>query len=370
MIKGVVSTGLRMPVFKEGDDIAEIISNSIITDARELNLYDKDVICITESVVARTTGNYVSVDNIAHDVREHFNEKESNGIDLWLWNPIYSRNRFSLILKGIARAAKKLHIVLNEKDEVGNAIYNKFTGINIRDFYTDVVIAENCEIEFCTVDEFMTSATNIIVCSCHPENDEVVNRLADDSWRSVVYLSEICSKENTTYGYRGYNEEYGVLGSNKATEDTLKLFPRKSVCKEIINTIQSNIKEKLGVHVEVMVYGDGCFKDPVGGIWEFADPVVAPAYTDGLEGTPNEIKLKYLVDNELSDVDEKIELSAKVKDAIIKKEKNLVGKMTSEGTTPRRYVDLLGSLADLTSGSGDKGTPVVLIQNYFNNYAS
>lgn len=173
-----------------------------------------------------------------------------------------------------------------------------------------------------------------------------------------------------TYGYHGYNEEFGVLGSNKATEETLKLFPRKDVCEKIIKTIQSNIKENLGVHVEVMVYGDGCFKDPVGGIWEFADPVVAPAYTDGLEGTPNEIKLKYLVDNELSDVDEKIELSAKVKAAISKKDDNLVGKMSSEGTTSRRYVDLLGSLADLTSGSGDKGTPVVLIQNYFSNYAS
>lgn len=198
MIKGVVSTGLRMPVFKQGDDIAEIISNVIVSNVnqKELSLYDKDVICITESIVARTTGNYVSVNNIASDIRDIFNEIESDGLDIWLWNPIYSRNRFSLILKGIARAAKKLYIVLNDKDEVGNAVYNKFTGINIKDFYTDVVTSENCEIEFCKLGEFLTRAKKIIVCSCHPETDEYIKHFSDKDNNQIVYLSDICAKEN------------------------------------------------------------------------------------------------------------------------------------------------------------------------------
>ena len=356
---GVISRGIRLPIIEAGEsNLKKIIIDSLI-DARcesGQSFQDKDIICITESIVARAENNYVSVNDIANDIILKF----GRDAEVILLYPIYSRNRFSMILKGIARAASKIHLFINNgKDEVGNDLVNPFTGIDIEKFYKDLIEKEKCQCiiykDFNKVFElFAQGYTNVINCMCH------VNPKDSEKFKNVNYytLSNICS---TISDVHGYNVEYGVLGSNKATEETLKLFPRRDTCKELCEGIKKYFKKFHNIDLEVMVYGDGCFKDPVGGIWEWADPVVSPYYTKGLEGTPNEIKIKYIADNESSD-------SEFIKEKIKNKDKDLKGNMLSQGTTPRRYCDLVGSLADLTSGSGDKGTPVIWISNYFKNY--
>lgn len=355
---GTISIGVKMPLIKQGDDIAKIVTDNL--QLTGINYEDKDIIGITESIVARAEGNYVFVQDIADDITEKFGKNQIISV---VW-PIYSRNRFSMILKGIARAAKEVRLLLKYgKDEVGNDILNPFTNINIIDFYREVIESENCEAVIIQTnfknDAYYTQETNnIIIATIHSRFD--LKQEFSSKRNKIFTLDEICS---TVTDKHGYNEEYGLLGSNKATDDTLKLFPRKKTCEDIIYRIQDIIKEQSGKSVEVLIYGDGCFKDPVGGIWEFADPVVSPAYTKGLDGTPNELKLKYIIDNENKSSDE-------IKQMISDKDNNLKGNMLSQGTTPRRYTDLIGSLCDLTSGSGDKGTPVVWIKNYFKNYSS
>ena len=363
---GTVARGIRLPLIKAGDNVAEIVANTIIeTSAQEhIPIKDKDIIAVTESIVARAENNYISVQDIADDIVNKYGE---NQIITVLW-PIYSRNRFSMILKGIARGAKEVRLLLNyHKDEVGNDIINPFTNINIINFYRDVIESEDCkatiiQTEFLADAFYSTGLNNILVATIHSRltNADQLHDISlynDVSSVKIYTLADICSSISKTHGY---NSMYGVLGSNKATDDTLKLFPRTETCENIVNKIQQIIAEKIGKHVEVMIYGDGCFKDPVGQIWEFADPVVSPAYTDGLVGTPNELKLKYIADNENKTMDEIIQ-------DVAAKDKNLIGQMRSEGTTPRKYTDLIGSLCDLVSGSGDKGTPVVWIQDYFKN---
>lgn len=360
---GVISRGIRLPIIKSGEkNLKEIIINSLIDARLECGqqFKDKDIICITESIVARSENNYVSVDDIAKDIDNKF----GNNQEIILIYPIYSRNRFSLILKGIARSASKIHLFIdNGKDEVGNDLVNPFTGIDIKEFYKELIESENCEChiyhKFTDIMKLWTQGyTNTILCKCHVSKKDI-EKFTPKNYK-LYTLSDICSTKNNV---TGYNEEYGVLGSNKATEETLKLFPRKETCKELCEYIKQYFVDYSNINLEVMVYGDGCFKDPVGEIWEFADPVVSPYYTKGLEGTPNEIKIKYIADNESSDDDF-------IKERIRNKENNLKGNMLSQGTTPRRYCDLVGSLADLTSGSGDKGTPVIWISNYFNNYTN
>ena len=361
---GTISIGVRLPIVTYNQiGLGNMIFDSLVNASENsgIKIEDKDIICITESIVARSNKNYVSVDDIADDIRYKF----GNNAEIILLYPIYSRNRFSMILKGIARAASKIHLFINNgKDEVGNDLVNPFTGIDIEKFYKEVIENENCECHIYKKELelkklWMQGYTNMINCKCHPTYDEKVKYTPKEFRHKYYTLADICSTKTDAHGY---NEEYGVLGSNKATEESLKLFPTKESCVKLCNSLRSFIYNKYGVDVEVMVYGDGCFKDPVGGIWEWADPVVSPYYTPGLEGTPNELKIKYVADNESSDDDFIIE-------RIKHKDKDLKGKMLSEGTTPRRYCDLIGSLADLTSGSGDKGTPVVWVKNYFKNYS-
>ncbi len=382
---GVKSIGVKLPILKEGDnlknEVVNAVLNSTLLDAkwetiddpseklgysvkqvREYDLHDKDVIGITESLVARLQGNYVTVDEIAEEIRN----KYGNPNEIIVMNPIYSRNRFSMILKALARAAGRyVTIVMPEFDEVGNpSEVNQFTGVNIKKYYIDIIEKEEKVpkiVQTKSLNEYKNWYSNIdkalsIYCGLH-DFAEVKKQYA--GLNNFITLADICADKC----------EYGLLGSNKATEEKLKLFPNTVKATKLVYDIQNEILKKTGKKVEVMVYGDGCFKDPLGGIWEFADPVVSPAFTDGLVGRPNEIKIKAFADDKFKDLSGS-ELKKAIKEEIKNKESDLVGNMASQGTTPRRYVDLLGSLMDLTSGSGDKGTPVVLVKNYFNNYAT
>ena len=390
---GTVSRGIRCPIFRKGDDLAKQVVESVLeaADSEGFALNDKDVICITESVVARCQGNYASVEAIAKDVKNKFGG-DTVGI---IW-PILSRNRFAICLRGMAMGAKKVVLMLSyPSDEVGNALLtfdqidnaginpysdvltlekyrelfgenkHQFTGVDYVSYYGDIIKETGAEVEIIFAnhaEEILKHTNNVINCDIHTR--ERTKRILKAKGGKVYGMDEIL---RTSIDGEGYNENYGLLGSNKATEDSIKLFPRD--CQGLVEDIQSQIKVKTGKNVEVMVYGDGAFKDPVGKIWELADPVVSPAYTSGLEGTPNELKLKYLADNDYSDLSGD-ELKKAISSAIEKKDADLVGNMASEGTTPRRLTDLIGSLCDLTSGSGDKGTPVVLIQGYFDNYTN
>ncbi len=377
---GVQSIGIKLPIIREGDNLTNIVVDAILNATAVYNngydfsndtpfwhdINNKDVIGITESIVARAQGNYVTIDDIVQ-----FLNKMNITKNLILYSPIMSRNRFSMILKAFARYADSISIVLaGYYDEQGNPNFgiNQFTGVDIQKYYKELAAKENCGLEFITnalyplIDKQWKGikfGETFIDCRCHPEE-------ADQLTLKNIMCSSVTREDGSI---SGYNEDYGLLGSNKATEEKLKLFPRKEDSQKLVEGIQLEFYEKLGVRVEVMVYGDGCFKDPVGGIWEFADPVVSPAYTKGLEGTPNEIKIKAFADDEFATLEGK-ELEDAIKEKISNKDKDLVGKMASQGTTPRRYVDLLGSLMDLTSGSGDKGTPVVFVKNYFNNYSN
>ena len=339
---GVSSTGLIAPIIRKGDDICQIVCNTILNAID--NIEDGDIIGITESIVARAQGNYVTVDEVAEDNKKKFNNPET----ILLYNPIYSRNRFAMILKAIARAVKKKVVIhMPDIDEVGNVLKNHpFTGLNYDEYYESIVKAEGKECYICRQNESLGHFDDVLDCQIHRQD-------------FTMNLARICEDKC----------EYGLYGSNKASEEVLKLFPDTKKAQELVNNIQAYIYRKIGKKVEVMIYGDGCFKDPVGGIWEFADPIVSPAYTDGLEGTPNEMKLKYLIDNDFSSILSQDELERAIRSKIRNKDSNLVGQMSSQGTTPRRLTDLLGSLMDLTSGSGDKGTPIVYIKRYFDNYS-
>ena len=389
---GTVVRGIRTGVIKRGDNLEKIVVDSVMNASSNDNfeIRDKDIIAVTEAVVGIATGNYVSVDDIASDIRNKFPNNE-----VGIVFPILSRNRFSMILKGIARGTKKIYMLLSyPADEVGNHLFDEellykyninpysdcfdekkyrelfgnivheFTGVNYVDVYTEICKNEGCDIEFIFSNnprDILKYTKDILASDIHTRNN--TKKLLEDA-DIILGLDDIMTK---SINESGYNSKYGLLGSNKSTDELLKLFPENG--KELVLGIQKDIKNRTGKNVEVMIYGDGAFKDPIGKIWELADPVVSPFYTDGLEGTPNEIKLKYVSDNTLSDLHGE-ELNKAMKEEIKKKESNLVGQNKSLGTTPRRIVDLVGSLCDLTSGSGDKGTPVVLIQGYFDNYAN
>lgn len=389
---GTVIRGIRTPIIKEGDDLANIVVDSLLRaqESEGFRFRDKDIVAITEAVVGISEGNYVSVDDIAEDMVRKFPSKK-----IGLVFPILSRNRFSMILKGIARGMDKITIQLSfPGDEVGNGIldedkldespftldsviteddYKKyfgdyihpFTGINMVDFYRNLVKSENCEVEFVFANDpkkILDYSKDVLCCDIHTRYK--TKRVLEEKSEGNVYgLFEVM---NESINGSGFNPDYGLLGSNKSTEERLKLFPKTG--NILVNKIQEILKEKTGKTIEVMVYGDGAFKDPVWHIWELADPVVSPAHTSGLVGTPNELKLKYISDNEFADL-KGDELKEAIKGEIRKKEADLKGNMLSQGTTPRRITDLVGSLCDLTSGSGDKGTPVVFIQGYFDNLA-
>lgn len=390
---GTVVRGIRTPIIKTNDDLSSIVVDSLIKASKSDNFEfkDKDVVAITEAVVAIAENNYASVDDIADDIKSKF----PSG-DIGLVGPILSRNRFSILLKGIARGCKHITIQLTfPSDEVGNGILDEdllyesdfslnsiiseedyykyfgtflhpFTGINMVDFYKNLVEEEGCKIDFVFSNDPRTILNynkDVLVATIHTRK-KVKDMLKKAGGNIILGLDDILS---SPVNNSGCNPKYGLLGSNKATEERVKLFPREP--EKVVNSIKEKLFELTGKQIEVMCYGDGGFKDPVGGIWELADPVVSPAYTEGLEGTPNELKLKYLSDNKFSDLKGDI-LKEAIIDEIKKKDKNLKGKMETQGTTPRRLTDLLGSLADLTSGSGDKGTPVVYIQGYFDNLAS
>ena len=390
---GTVVRGIRTPIIKENDDLESIVVDSIMNASKNngFKFNDKDIVAITEAVVGISEGNYVTVDEVVEDIKNKYNNPKELGIVF----PILSRNRFSIILKAIARSTKKLYVLLSfPSDEVGNGIldeeklyrsnytlgsviteeeYRKdfgdwlhpFTGINMIDFYKELIESENCEAEFVLSNnalDILKYTNNVINCDIHTRYR--TKEMLEKEGAHVVGLFEIM---NEPVNGSGYNEKYGMLGSNKSTEERLKLFPRTG--QKLVEEIQRRLKEATGKTIEVMVYGDGAFKDPVGKIWELADPVVSPAYTSGLEGTPNEIKLKYVSDNKYADL-KGDELKEAIKNEIRQKDSDLKGKMITQGTTPRRLTDLIGSLCDLTSGSGDKGTPVVFIQGYFDNLAS
>ena len=391
---GTMSIGVRTGVIKEGDNLAEITVNSVLNACEELNLplENKDIIAITEAVVSISMGNYCTVDDIVKDLQSKVKTRH-----LGIVYPILSRNRFAVLLSAFARAMDKITFVLSyPSDEVGNDILDKeklnnskiplsnyvmseseytelfgdfkhiFTGVNMVDFYRDICKKENCEVEFVFSNdpEVILDYTKDVLCAdIHTRNTTKEKILAKEKV-NVLTLADILNK--SVVG-SGYNSKYGLLGSNRATEEKVKLFPENG--STFVNKVKDLFKEKTNKDVEVMIYGDGAFKDPVGKIWELADPVVSPAYTEGLEGSPNEIKLKYLSDNKFSNLKGE-ELNEAIKTEIRKKESELKGSMVSQGTTPRRYTDLIGSLCDLTSGSGDKGTPVILIKNYFKNYSN
>lgn len=391
-IVGTVVRGLRAPIINKGDNIKEIVVSSILKASKQegFSINEKDVVAITESVVARAQGNYASVDAIAKDVSIKFGE-DTLGVIF----PILSRNRFAICLRGIAKGAKKIVLMLSyPSDEVGNQLFDidmldekginpwtdvltekqfrdffgyskhTFTGIDYIDYYKSILKEYNteCEIIFSNNPNTILNYTkSILTCDIHTRF-RTKNTLKSNGGNKVYGLDDILS---TPVDGSGYNESYGLLGSNKSTEESVKLFPRD--CQPVVDDIQSMIKKMTGKTIEVMIYGDGAFKDPVGKIWELADPVVSPAYTKGLEGTPNEVKLKYLADNNFADL-RGDELKKAISDYIVNKDQDLTGAMVAQGTTPRRLTDLLGSLSDLTSGSGDKGTPIVYIQGYFDNY--
>lgn len=391
---GTVSRGVRCPIIKEGDDLVSIVTDSIILASEEENfpLNDRDVVAITESIVARAQGNYATVDQIATDVK---NKVKSEKIGVIF--PILSRNRFAILLKGIAKGVKKIILMLSyPSDEVGNSLISydeldekninpykdvltleqyrnlfghnvhEFTGVDYVEYYMSIIKEMGAEVEVIFANQAKTIlkyADSIITCDIHTRNR--TKRILKNAGAKVVLgLDDILT---SSVDGSGYNEKYGLLGSNKATEDKVKLFPRDS--QYLVEDIQKQLYEKTNKHFEVMVYGDGAFKDPQGKIWELADPVVSPFFTKGLIGTPNELKLKFLADNDFKDLKGE-ELRMAIEKRIIEKEKDLVGKMISEGTTPRQLTDLIGSLCDLTSGSGDKGTPIVLVQGYFDNYTN
>lgn len=392
---GTVSRGVRGPIIRQGDDLVQIVVDSVLNAAKSegFELRDKDVIGVTEAVVARAQGNYATVDQIAKDVKAKFGD-ETVGIIF----PILSRNRFAICLKGIAMGCKKVVLMLSyPSDEVGNHLitmdaldesgvnpwsdvlteekyrelfgYKKhqFTGVDYVEYYKKLI--EDCGTEVEIV--FANNAKAILDYTKYVINCDIHTRARTKKMLLNAGAEKVCSLDEImteSIDGSGYNDRYGLLGSNKATEDSVKLFPIK--CQEFVLDVQKKINEATGRHIEVMVYGDGAFKDPAGKIWELADPVVSPGYTDGLEGTPNEIKLKYLADNDFADLSGDA-LKDAISDYIRKKDEkaeNLTGNMVSQGTTPRRLTDLIGSLCDLTSGSGDKGTPIILIQGYFDNY--
>ena len=334
--------GLRAPILKQGDDLTNIVVDTLLNAGIEIK--DKDVLGITESVVARAQGNYVTVNEVAEDIKKKFNNPET----ILLYNPIYSRNRFAMILKAIARAVKKKVVIhMPDIDEVGNVLKNHpFTGLNYDEYYESIVKAEGKECYICRQNESLGHFDDVLDCQIHRQD-------------FTMNLARICEDKC----------EYGLYGSNKASEEVLKLFPDTKKAQKLVEDIKKEIFERSGYNVEVMVYGDGCFKDPVGGIWEFADPVVSPAHTLNPYGTPNEIKIKNFADDKYKNLSGE-ELISAIRQEINHKDNNLVGQMASQGTTPRRYIDLLGSLMDLTSGSGDKGTRFVYVQGYFDNLAS
>ena len=387
---GTISRGIRTPIIKEGDDLAKIVCESVInaTNKENVALQDKDVIAVTEAVVGISSGNYATIEQIAKDVRQKFGN-ETVGLVF----PILSRNRFSMLLKGISKGVKKLIIQLSyPSDEVGNSLvdrdvfyeaninpysdvftgedFNKkfnhpvhtFTGINYIDLFKEYG-GENTEIILSNDPKTILKYTKNVICADIHTRLHTQKIIKSAGGKKVLTLCDIL---NESVDGSGFNSKYGLLGSNKSTEDRVKLFPENG--QELVEKIQKMMLERTGKRLEVMIYGDGAFKDPVGGIWELADPIVSPAYTEGLVGTPNELKLKFLSDNKFKDLRGE-QLMKAMKAEIKNKSNNLKGSMETQGTTPRRYIDLLGSLADLTSGSGDKGTPVVLIQNYFSNYA-
>ena len=391
---GTVSRGVRAPIIRSGDDLAQIVTESVLTAAREegYEIRNRDIVAMTEAIVARAQGNYATVDDIATDVKNKFGGEEVGVIF-----PILSRNRFAICLRGIAMGVKKVVLMLSyPSDEVGNHLisldaldekgvnpysdvldlakyrelfgYDKhpFTGVDYVEYYEKLIKECGAEVEIIFANDPRTVlkyTKNVINCDIHTRA-RTKRLLKAEGAKNVYGLDEILS---APINGSGYNENYGLLGSNKATETQVKLFPRD--CQALVEDIQDRILKETGKLVEVMVYGDGAFKDPVGKIWELADPVVSPAYTAGLEGTPNELKLKYLADNDFADLSGE-ELKEAIKQKIQTKDNNLVGQMASEGTTPRRLTDLIGSLCDLTSGSGDKGTPIVYIQGYFDNYTT
>ena len=391
---GTISMGIRCPIFRKGDDLAKMIPDIVIdaVDSIGMKLEDKDVIAITESIVGRVQGNYCSVDDIAADVKNKFKDET-----IGLIFPITSRNRFAILLKGIARGARKIVLMLSyPSDEVGNELISidkvdeagldpyrdvisleryrelfgenkhEFTGVDYVSYYKDLIENEDCECEivFANDPRAILSFTDCVL-NCDIHTRFRTRRILKEAGARILYGLDELMRE--PIGNSGFNSRYGLLGSNKATEETVKLFPEEGL--DLVYDIQKAIKEKTGAHVEVMIYGDGAFKDPQGKIWELADPVVSPFYTGGLVGTPNELKLKYLADNDYRDLNGE-ELKEAIKESIRNKANDLKGKMASEGTTPRQLTDLIGSLCDLTSGSGDKGTPVILIKGYFDNYTN
>jgi hypothetical protein len=389
---GTISRGIRCPIIREGDDLCKIVVDSVMEAAYSegFGLRDQDVISLTESIVARAQGNYASIEDIADDVKAKL-----GGETIGVIFPIMSRNRFAICLKGIAMGAKKVVLMLSyPSDEVGNALLtydqlddaginpysdvltlekyrelfgenkHEFTGVDYVQYYSDIITEAGAEVEIIFANraqEIVKYTDCVLTCDIHTRA-RTKRLLKEAGAKAVCGLDDILT---ASVNGSGYNEKYGLLGSNKSTEDKIKLFPRE--CQDLVENIQKEILQLTDKHVEVMVYGDGAFKDPQGKIWELADPVVSPAYTKGLIGTPNELKLKYLADNDFKDLSGK-ELRDAIAKSIKEKEDNLVGNMASQGTTPRQLTDLIGSLCDLTSGSGDKGTPIVLVQGYFDNF--
>ena len=391
---GTVSRGLRAPIIRQGDDLVEIVTNSVLEASADdgFAVRDRDIVAMTEAIVARAQGNYASVDDIAEDVRVKF-----GGETVGVIFPILSRNRFAICLRGIAKGAKKIVLMLSyPSDEVGNHLISldamdekgvdpykdvlseqqyrdlfgyekhRFTGVDYVEYYKTLIEESGAEAEIVFANDcraILSYTKNVLNCDIHTRFR--TKRLLKAAGAEKVFgLDEILS---APVNGSGFNENYGLLGSNKSTEDQVKLFPRE--CHDLVLAIQQKLYEKTGKKIEVMVYGDGAFKDPVGKIWELADPVVSPAYTPGLEGTPNELKLKYLADNDFAHLSGEA-LKEAIKEKIQEKDDDLFGQMASEGTTPRQLTDLIGSLCDLTSGSGDKGTPIVYIQGYFDNYTT
>ena len=391
---GTVSMGIRAPIIRSGDDLAEIVTGSVLEAVNDgaFSVRDRDVVAMTEAIVARAQGNYASVDDIAADVKAKL-----GGETIGVIFPILSRNRFAICLRGIAKGAKKVVLMLSyPSDEVGNHLIDEdvmdekgvdpykdvlsleryrelfgytthpFTGVDYVDYYSNLIRESGAEVEVIFANDpraILGYTKNVLACDIHTRA-RTKRRLVAAGAEKVFCLDEIMT---APINGSGYNEKYGLLGSNKSTEDKVKLFPRP--CQDLVKEVQDRLLKATGKHVEVMVYGDGAFKDPVGKIWELADPVVSPAYTAGLEGTPNELKLKYLADNDFAALSGEA-LREAIKGEIKKKDDSLVGKMAAQGTTPRRLTDLIGSLCDLTSGSGDKGTPIVYIQGYFDNYTT
>ncbi len=392
---GTVSRGVRAPIIRRGDDIVDIVVTSVLEAQKDagFEFCDRDIVAMTEAVVARAQGNYASVDNIADDVKAKFGEGATVGVIF----PIMSRNRFAICLRGIAKGAKKVVLMLSyPSDEVGNHLVSldaldekgvdpyrdvlslekyrelfgygkhRFTGVDYVEYYQTLICEMGAEAEIIFANNpraILDYTKNVLCCDIHTRA-RTKRILKASGGETVLGLDDILT---SPVNGSGYNEQYGLLGSNKATEDEVKLFPRD--CQPVVDAIHQKLLAATGKNIEVMVYGDGAFKDPVGKIWELADPVVAPAYTKGLEGTPNELKLKYLADNEFAELSGDA-LKEAIKDKISEKDADLVGQMASEGTTPRQLTDLIGSLCDLTSGSGDKGTPIVFIQGYFDNYTA